>query len=577
VAIELLIGELKRRRVFRVLIGYGIVAFAVLQIVEPVAHALHLPDEALTWVVVGFAFGFPVVVFFAWAFDIKAGRIERTPSSETLGRPLLAAVLVGIGLAAAAPGLIVYFFLPARGVAERTGAAAPPSIAVLPFVNMSSDKENEYFSDGMTEELINALANVEGLRVASRTSAFAFKGKNVNVHKIGEELNVTAVLEGSVRRNGNDLRVVVQLVDTAKGYHLWSNTYDRELKNVFQLEDELARSIAQALRPKLVTDGHKLARSPTENLAAHDLYLQGRYFWNKRSAAGLTKAAAFFQEAIDLDPRYALAYVRLADTTLVLSEYGWGAVRTVLPTSRAAAMKALELDPALAEAHASLCLNDQYAYEWALAEEHCRRAIALKPEYATAHHWRSQVLSTMGRMTEALAEARLAQQLDPVSAIISNVVTIRLIQSREYQAALEQARRTLELDPGLAIGHLNAALIHLSLNQASEAIAELEPFAGRAARYDEKLGYMYAVTGRRGDAERILAGLNERSHHEYVTAYSRAFIYLGLGDKEQALTWLEQAYEERDWGLRDIKVDPFLDPLRSEPRFKNLLRRLKLE
>jgi serine/threonine-protein kinase len=568
---------LKRRRVFRVLVGYGIVAFAVLQIVEPVIHAVHLPDEALTYVVVGFAFGFPVVVFFAWAFDIKAGRIERTPSSKTLGRPLLAGVLVAIGLLAAAPGLIVYFFLPGRGAADRPVSAGPPSIAVLPFVNMSSDKENEYFSDGMTEELINALANVEGLRVASRTSAFAFKGKNVNVHKIGEELNVTAVLEGSVRRNGNDLRVVVQLVDTAKGYHLWSNTYDRELKNVFQLEDELARSIAQALRPKLVSGGQKLARPATENLAAHDLYLQGRYFWNKRSAAGLTKAAGFFQQAIDIDDHYALAYVGLADATQLQSEYGWVAVREVVPRARAAAMKALELDPAIAEANASLCVSDMYEYEWALADRHCRRAIELKPEYPSAHHWWSMVLSSTGKSAKGLAEARRAQQLDPVSAIISNVVTRHLYWGRDYAAALEQGRRSLELDPGLGIAHLNTALVYLQLNRPGEAIAELEPFVGRAAVYDEKLGYSYAVAGRRPDAERILASLNERSRREYVPAYSRAFIYVGLGDKEQALTWLERGYENRDWGLRELKVDPALDPLRSEPRFKALLRRVNLE
>jgi serine/threonine-protein kinase len=517
------------------------------------------------------------VVFFAWAFDIKAGRIERTPSSETLGRPLLAGVLVAIGLLAAAPGLIVYFFLPGRGAADRPVSAGPPSIAVLPFVNMSSDKENEYFSDGMTEELINALANVEGLRVASRTSAFAFKGKNVNVHKIGEELNVTAVLEGSVRRNGNDLRVVVQLVDTAKGYHLWSNTYDRELKNVFQLEDELARSIAQALRPKLVSGGQKLARPATENLAAHDLYLQGRYFWNKRSAAGLTKAAGFFQQAIDLDGRYALAYVGLADATQLQSEYGWVAVRDVVPRGRAAAMKALELDPTLAEAHASLCVSEGYAYEWVLADRHCRRAIELKPEYATAHHWRSMVLYETGRNAEALAEARRAQELDPVSAIISNIVTASLYFGRDYSAALEQAHRTLELDPGLAVGHSNSALIHLRLNRPAESITELEPFAGRAPRYDEKLGYIYAIAGRRADAERILAGLNERSRREYVPSYSRAFIHVGLGENEQALTWLERGYDQRDFGLRDMKVDPALDPLRSEPRFKALLRRVNLE
>jgi tetratricopeptide (TPR) repeat protein len=327
-----------------------------------------------------------------------------------------------------------------------------------------------------------------------------------------------------------------------------------------------------------VSDQRQLARPHTANVAAHDLYLQGRYFWNKRGAAGLTKAAAFFQQAIDLDDRYALAYVGLADATLLLSEYGGGIrVLDALPGARAAAMKALALDPMLAEAHASLCMIDEFAYEWALADRECRRAVELKPEYATAHQWRSMALSHAGRLAEALEEARRAHHSDPVSAIVSNSVTVALYHGRDYAGALEQARRTLELDPDLAIGHVNLALIYLRLNRPGEAIAELLPFAGRADRYDEKLGYIYAVSGQRAHAELILARLDERSRNEYVSCYSRAIIHLGLGDKEQALAWLERGYEERDWELRDLKIDPDLDPLRSEPRFKTVLSRMNFE
>jgi TolB-like protein len=275
-------AELQRRRVFRVLIGYGIVAFAVLQIIEPLMHALHLPDSTLTYVVVALALGFPLAVVLAWAFDLNEGRLERTASVAPAGgaRGLrgapLAAVLVGIGLVAATPGVGWYFLWRGR---DRPAAEAPraPSIAVLPFVNLSGDKENEYFSDGMTEEIINALANVEGVHVVARTSAFSYKGRNVNVRKIGEELNVATVLEGSVRREGNQLRIVAQLIGVADGYHLWSKTYDRELKNVFSVEDELARAIVQALRPKLV-QGPVLVQAATPSTEAHDLYLKGRYF-----------------------------------------------------------------------------------------------------------------------------------------------------------------------------------------------------------------------------------------------------------------------------------------------------------
>ena len=298
--------ELQRRRVFRAVIGYGIVSFALLQVIEPVMHGLHLPEVTLTFVVVGLAFGFPLAVVLAWVFDIKAGGIERTPPAQTEGArgARLALLLVGIGVLSAAPGLVWYFFV--RGAAKQTAAASAPSIAVLPFVNMSGDAANEYFSDGITEELIDALAHVEGLQVASRTSAFAFKGKPAEVSEIGARLKVATVLEGSVRRDGTRLRLTAQLIDATNGYHLWSQSYERELKDVFAVEGELARSIVATLRPRLFPS-RAPAKAPTENLEAHDLYLRGRHFWNRRTPEGLGKAVSLFEEAIRRDPRYALA------------------------------------------------------------------------------------------------------------------------------------------------------------------------------------------------------------------------------------------------------------------------------
>ena len=311
-----LLAELKRRRVFRALVGYGIVAFAVLQIIEPVMHGLHWPDGVLSYVVVALAVGFPIVVALAWIFDVRGGHIERTSGGRLGARRGL--LLACISAVAAAPGLIWYFGF--RGTARTP--AAPPSIVVLPFVNMSGDKENEYFSDGMTEEIINALANVEGLRVVARTSAFSFKGKNVDVRRIGEDLNVATVLEGSVRRQGNQLRVAAQLISLPDGYHLWSKTYERELNNVFAVEDEVARAIVQALAPKLLP-GLALAQATTVNTEAHDLYLRGRYFWNQRTREALTKAQSLFEQAIALDAGYALAYSGLSDCYNLLVDYGW--------------------------------------------------------------------------------------------------------------------------------------------------------------------------------------------------------------------------------------------------------------
>src|SRR6267378_6255737 len=383
-------AELGRRRVFRALVGYGVAAFAVLQVIEPIMHGLHWPDAVLSYVVVALALGFPIVVTLAWIFDVRGGRVERTlpaPSASPLKGARLALLLVGIGLLAATPGVVWYFVV--RGIGKPAASQPAPSIAVLPFVNLSSDKENEYFSDGMTEEIINALANVEGLRVVARTSAFSFKGKNLNVRQIGEGLNVATVLEGSVHRQGNQLRIVAQLVGAADGYHLWSKSYDRELKSVFALEDEIARSIAQALRHKLLRGGVKPSTTSQE---AHDLYLKGRYFWEKRNSEALHQAVSYYQQAIDKDPAYALAYVGLADVTVARVDYEGASPAEVLPVAKRAALRALEIDPGLAEAHASLGLISLYDFDWQTALKEFRAAIELKPDYATAHKFYGQAL-----------------------------------------------------------------------------------------------------------------------------------------------------------------------------------------
>src|SRR5437868_7853383 len=304
-----LLAELKRRRVFRALAAYAIVAFAVLQVIEPVIHGLRLPDWTLSFAVVALGVGLPIVLVLAWIFDLGPGGIERTGAmdgeagSRLTGRRV-ALLLAAPGILAAGP-LIAWHFAKARdggpSSSNEVRTPAGASVAVLPFVNLSRDKDDEYFSDGITEEVINALANVEGLRVVSRTSAFAFKGRNLSVRTIGEELAVASVLEGSVRREGSAVRITAQLVNAADGYHLWSQTYDRELRNVFMVEDELARSIVQALKPRLVKTSPPLVRQATASTEAHDLYLRGRYFWNKRTKHGLMRAVESFQEAIDLD------------------------------------------------------------------------------------------------------------------------------------------------------------------------------------------------------------------------------------------------------------------------------------
>jgi serine/threonine-protein kinase len=580
-------AELKRRRVFRALVGYGIASFAVLQIIEPIMHGAHWPEIVLSYVVAGLAAGFPIVITLAWVFDVRGGRIERTvPASAGGLRGIrLALLLMGIGTLAAAPGLGWYFFfrsdtrIVARKDRGTAGTAERKSIAVLPFINLSSDKENEYFSDGMTEELINAMANVDGLRVASRTSAFRFKGKDVDIKQLGEKLNVSAVVEGSVRRDGDRLRITAQLINVADDDHVWSKTYERELKNVFEVEEELARSIAQALKAKLVqTEAVPLVKPTTSNLAAHDLYLKGRYLWNKRTADALAKARTYFQQAIEQDPTYALAFVGLADTVIVI-EHGAASAVEMLPDAKRAALKALEIDGALAEAHATLGLISHYNYEWITAEQEFRQSIKLKPEYPTVHQWYGLLLVSTGRLKEALAQAEQARQLDPTSLIINSALTATLVAAREYDRAIAQANKTLELDPSFQQAHYDLTYAYMGQGRYREAVAELEKLGPSAlsSRGAGQLGFAYGMNGQRAEALRVLAQLEKRSEREYVQPSARALIYMGLGDKDQAFAWLDKAFAERDYRLRELKAQPLFDSLRSDPRFTRLLKQMHLE
>jgi len=517
-----LFAELNRRRVFRALVVWGVVAFAVLQIIEPVMHGLHWPDAVLSYVVVALAVGFPVVVGLAWVFDVKAGHIERTAPAQPI-RARLLLVLVGIGLLAAAPGLFYYFVL--RSPQPAPAREQLDSIAVVPFVNMSSDKENEYFSDGVTEELINALANIPGLRVASRTSVFAVKGKGLDARQIGEKLGVKALLEGSVRREGNALRVTAQLINIADDVHLWSQSYDRELKSIFAVEDEIARSIAQALRRRLAGgESAALVKPATSNQEAHDLYLRGQYFKERRTAESVRKATAYFEQAIEKDPRYALAYVALADS-MSLQQYDVDAPASVvvMPKAKRAVMRALELEPGLAEAHTSLGLIAWMAYDWPAAERSLRRAIELKPEDPEAHHWLALTLGFTGRLREARSEAEQAERLDPTSLIRNNLVGIVALWDRDFGAAEAAFKRTLEMDPTFAVAHSFLGQLYVAQGRYAEAETELD--RGLASFRQASLGGLYARTGRREDAFRVVEQLERRAEHEHVSPASR--VHLG--------------------------------------------------
>jgi serine/threonine protein kinase/Tfp pilus assembly protein PilF len=461
----------------------------------------------------------------------------------------------------------------------RPASAKDQSIVVLPFTNMSSDPENEFFADGITEEIINALAQIEDLRVAARTSAFSFKGKHVDLRTVGERLNVTTVLEGSVRKSGNRLRIMAQLINVADGYHLWSERYDRELQDIFEVQDEIAKTIADRLKVTLGAGRQNpLVRAGTKNLEAYQLYLKGRFHWNKRTPDGLQKAIEYFREAIEKDPDYALAYTGLADTYNMASFLNVFPPADVMPKAKTAAATALEIDDGLAEAHVSLgYASFTYDWDWTAAGSHFRQALGANPSYVRNHAFYPLYLSSLGRFEEAVAVAKRALDLDPVSPGVSHVLAVQLYLSRQFDQAIQQCHKTVELDPNYAVAYAMLGQAYASKGLYREALPDLDKYLALSRGGAASLalfGYAHARLGERNEALRMLEELRALAKRSFVPAFSFALIYAGLEDKDQAFTWLEKACEERFNRLAYVNVEALWDPLRSDPRFAELLRRI---
>ena len=456
----------------------------------------------------------------------------------------------------------------------------PPSIAVLPFADLSSERDQEYFCAGLSEELISSLTRLQGLRVASRTSAFQYKDRAVDVRKIGSELNVRTVLEGSVRKAGNRLRITVQLTDVQAGYSLWSARYDREMQDIFAIQEEIAESIADTLRKTfdIPLEGAAVQRQ-TANLEAYHAYLRGRYFWNKRTEEDLRKGIRLFQEAIEKDPRFALAHAGLADSHVLLGIYGAAPPAEVMPEARKAAVRALELDKTLAEAHTSLaCVAAVYDWNWSAAEESFQRAIRLAPGYATARQWYAiNYLTPRMRFEEAAAELQTALELDPLSLPVSTSLAIQLFYAREYKAAAEQCRRVLEIDPDFPLARFFLGLCHAEEGRLQESVQELKAAVrDRRAEMVAGLGYTYGRYGAKQEARTILEELMESSRQRYVSPALIAQVQVGLGDMDAALEWLGRAFEVHATELAWLRVRPFFERLHGEPAFGELLERLGL-
>ena len=455
------------------------------------------------------------------------------------------------------------------------------SLAVLPLESLSSDASQDYFADGMTDELISDLGQISALRVISRTSVMAYKRARKPLPQIARELNVDAVVEGTVLRSGDQVRITAQLIEASTDKHLWSQSYQGELRDTLALQNQVARTIADQIRINLnPQEQAALKNVKVVNPQAYESFLKGRYFWNKRTADGLKVALAYFNQAIDEDPKYAQAYSGLADTYSLLGDWQYAVMtpKEALPKAKAAAAKALELDSALGEAHNSLafCL-DGFDWDFDSAGKEFRRAIELNPGYATAHHWYAWHLSLWGQYDDAIAEMRKAESLDPLSLIINADLAELLVLAHSYEESIRQSRKTIEMDPNFALAHNQLAQAYLQKHMNDEAVAELQEAAqlyGESPTVMANLGRAYAASGKRSEAIKLLSALKKRSNSIYSHGSEIAVIYAALGDTDQAMNWLEKGFEERF--NPGVLLRPGFDPLRSDPRFQDLLRRIGL-
>jgi TolB-like protein/DNA-binding winged helix-turn-helix (wHTH) protein/Tfp pilus assembly protein PilF len=489
---------------------------------------------------------------------------------------LVAAVLAGSALIS---GITVHYV---RGVnASKGKAILSSSLVVLPLENLSGDKEQDYFADGMTDDLIANLVKIRSLRVISRSTAMAYKGTHKPLPQIANELNVDAVVEGTVMRVGNRVRITAELVQVSTDRHLWADTYESQIGDVLTLQNRVSSAIVDEIRIKLTPeDKERLAKKPSVSPEAYEEYLKGRYYWNKRSGEGFTKAIRYFENATRRDPQYALAYAGLADCYGIIGAtiYGSLPAAEAAPKAKAAAIRALEIDPSLAEAQTSLATAKfNYDWDWAGAAEGFRRAIQLDPSYATAYQRYSLYSIAMGRFDDSLEQIKKARDLEPLSISINASFGWRLYLARDYDRSIAQLRDTLEMDPSYEWAHLTLGQAYEQKGQHDLAVQELQravEISHSSPLMVSALAHAYALSGNHSEALKLLAQLNALSKKQYVSPFYVAIVYLGLGKNDAAMNWLQKAYADRSNGLVFLKVEPELDPLRSDRRFISLLRKL---
>ncbi len=454
-------------------------------------------------------------------------------------------------------------------------------VAILPLVNMSNDPNDEFFADGMTEQMISTLSRIRDLKVIARTSIMQYKGVSKGVAEIGRALNVGTVLEGSVRKASNRLRITVQLISTDTEEHLWAEDYDRDLEDVFALQSEIAEKVAEQLQVKLLGPQKvELEKRSTSNVDAFTLYLKGRYYWNERTGEGMTKAITYFEKAIEKDPGYALAYSGMADCYDILASYGLMEPGTISKKWRELTMKALELDDTLAEAHASMAgILYDFDWEWSRAEAKLRRAVELNPNYATARHWLCIDLAAQGKHDEAISQIRMALELDPLSKVIRVTVAAAYWEAHRDDEAIEELKRAIEADADFYNFHDYLGMIYAKIGRAEEGIVELEKavsLGGKMLSLKADLGYAYARAGKRTETQEVLEELRRASKNKYVSPLYFAQVYVGLGEVEGSLAWIEKAFQERAPDFISQVTGPIYNELRSSPRFMTIIGKLGL-
>lgn len=508
-----------------------------------------------------------------------AGADEHEPARRFLPRRAVA-VVAAVAVVISLTGLVAWSLRePAGAIAVADAVEPTTSIAVLPFEDMSGDPEKAYFSDGITEEILDALAQVGGLRVVARTSSFAFKGSNEDVRAIGRKLGVATVLEGSVRWSGERVRITAQLIDAGNGYHLWSKTYERELEDIFAIQDEISRAIVNALELRLAPGQEgPLVEAPTRDLIAYQLYLRGRQAWNERTPEALEQAIALFDSVLDRDPGFALAYSGLADSYAFLEDYGSMRREEAFPKAIEAATHALEIDERLAEAHASIGHVAMHQGEWEMSEQAFRRALELKPSYAVALHWYSLLLAWTGRSEEALIYNQRAQAADPLSTKYASVRPILYYYSHRFDEALAAAEKAVEATP-TSTSYYILGLVYGEKEMHEEAIAAMERSVELAGdeRWRKNVVYAYARAGRAEEARAMLPDLEARWGEDPVVRSRLAGIYLLVGERERAFGLLEELAVESPGTVAEVVVAPTYDPVRSHPRFQKVWRRLGLK